>query len=42
MYGLSDHGTINVDIFAQCIFSHRAFDARKFDVSEKNYHNRTK
>ena len=36
--------TVNVDIFAQYIFSrisHRALDARKFDVSEKYYHNRT-
>ena len=42
MYLLPNPGTIdsyftlNVDIFAQCIFSRRALDARKFDVSE-NY-----
>ena len=36
--------TVNVDIFAQYIFSRilrRALDARKFDVSENYYHNRT-
>ena len=36
--------TVNVDIFTQYIFSRisrRALDARKFDVSENNYHNRT-
>ena len=35
---------VNVEIFAQYIFSrisHRAVDARKFDVSENYYHNRT-
>ena len=36
--------TVNVEIFAQYIFSRisrRALDARKFDVSENYYHNRT-
>ena len=33
--------TVNVDIFAQYIFSRRALDARKFDVREKLNHNRT-
>ena len=36
--------TVNVEIFAQYIFScisRRAFDARKFDVSENYYHYRT-
>ena len=36
--------TVNVEIFAQNIFSRisrRAVDARKFDVSENYYHNRT-
>ena len=35
--------TVNVDIFAQDIFScisHRALDVRKFDVSENYNHNR--
>ena len=36
--------TVDVDIFAQYIFSrisHRALDARKFDVSENYNHNST-
>ena len=36
--------TVNVDIFAQYIFSRisrRALDARKFDASENHYHKRT-
>ena len=32
---------MNVEIFAQYIFSRRAVDARKFDVSENYYHNKT-
>ena len=39
-----DYNTVNVDIFAQYIFSlisRRALDARKFDVSENYYHNGT-
>ena len=35
------YNTVNVEIFAQYIFSRRALDARKFDVSENYYHNRT-
>ena len=37
-------GTVNVEIFAQYIFScisRMALDARKFDVSENYNHNRT-
>ena len=36
--------TVNVEIFAQYIFSRisgRALDARKLDVNENYYHNRT-
>ena len=32
---------VNVEIFAQYIFSRRALDGRKFDVSENYNHNRT-
>ena len=41
---LSQLITVNVDIFAQYIFSRiscRALDARKFHVNENYYHNRT-
>ena len=43
-YQLLPTHTVNVEIFAQYIFlriSRRALDARKFDVSENYYHNRT-
>ena len=33
--------TVNVEIFVQYIFSRRALDAQKFDVSENHYHNGT-
>ena len=36
--------TVNVEIFARYIFSfisRKAVEARKFDVSENYYHNRT-
>ena len=38
------YATVNVEIFAQYIISRisrTAVDARKFDVSENYYHNRT-
>ena len=33
--------TVNVEFFAQYIFSRRALNACKFEVSENYYHNRT-
>ena len=37
---LSSSGTVNVEIFAQYIFSRRVLGARKYDVSEKINHYR--
>ena len=43
-YNVGERGTVNVEIFVRYIFSRisrRALGARKFDVSENYYHNRT-